>query len=792
MEAKCTSCDLHLTCVTPCMEGVGPFPARVMIVGEAPGALEDLEGRPFVGASGEKLRETFKAYGLDLSECYITNAVKCRPPNNTTPTAKQIKACKPLLDAEVQAVQPEYIVAVGNISWRALGGKGGITSVRGSVQEINGLKVYPILHPAFVLRQPQRERTFRADIAYLVNMLHNKAEDEEVPYTIVNDTEQLFAMRDALLADDTFAIGFDIETDLEETNNRIMIVGLGKLSKDCQIHAWIVPFEHPARSSLLPYGEVVKVLKEVLEPPKPLKVSQNAYRFDNIRLRSRGIKPFIGFDTLLAAYLLDENSPHDLGFLARTYLGVKDWKSDVRYSVNYPLSLLAAYNAKDLGYMLRIMLKQQEQLRADPGLGKVFAYLMMPITRVLDDVSEHGCYVDPKTLREAEESLQQELEKRYQALISQVPEEFKTINPGSTKQVAKLLFGALGLSPIDFSEKTGDPSTSGDVLTKLEHPVARAIKDWRETNKLLTGYIKPWKEYLATSKDHRFHPIFKPHGTVTGRLSAVDPALQTVPRESLVRKAISAPPGWTLVEVDYSQMELRIAASIAQEPTMIAAFKEGRDIHVETARDVVLDDPTREVTKKERQDAKAVNFGFIYGMSAYGFVDYAFINYGVRLTQEEAQERRRRYFEKYRGLIDWHFNVKRELRASEQIRSPLGRIRRFPGYKELPKHTELKRRIEREAINCAVQATGSDICLLAGIKLHSMLPRDRVHIVNFVHDSILFEIKEEYVEEYLPVIVSTMKDMDIVLEKFDWRPSVPIEVEAKIGPWGAGKVWQIA
>ena len=792
MTEVCTACDLHKTCVTPCMAGIGRKPAKVMIVGEAPGAYEDIQGEPFVGASGNKLRETMMMYGLDPDECFITNAVKCRPPSNATPTAKQIRACKPWLEDEIREVQPEYIIAVGSIAWRALGGTGSITKVRGTVHELNGLKVYPILHPAYVLRQPNRERTFRADVAYIANLINDRIDDEIVPYTIVTTSEQLFAMRDELLAEDTYAIGYDIETDYEETNNRIMLIGLAKMDKACDIKTWVVPWEHPVRNEAeLRYMDIVQVLKEVLEPPKPLKVAQNAYRFDNARIRTRGIKPYLGFDTLLAAHILDENSPHDLGFLARTYLGVKDWKSDVKYSINYPFSKLAAYNAKDLGYMMKVMLKQQEQLRQDIGLGKVFAYIMMPIARVLEDVQEHGCYAVPEVLKETEAKLQKELEDKYQHLVSMIPEEFKNINPGSSQQVSELLFGALGLSPIKVSDKTGSPSTDADVLTRLEHPVATAIKEWREINKLITAYINPWKKYLMDSPDHRFHPTFKPHGTVTGRLSATNPSLQTVPRNAAVRRIISAPPGWHLVEVDYSQMELRIAASVSNELTMIEAFREGKDIHTETARDVVLSDPTHEVTKEERQHAKAVNFGFLYGMSAYGFVNYAFVNYGVKLTLEEAEERRRRYFEKYPRLAEWHSEVKRELRRTEQIRSPLGRLRRFPGYKGLPNGDYVKSMMEREAINCAIQATGSDICLLAGIEIHNQLPRDKVCIVNFVHDSILFEIKEECLEEYLPIIISIMTDMDLLLRKFSWRPAVPIEVEAKVGPWGEGKVWNV-
>ncbi len=814
--SPCTACELYTLAQHPCMQGVGPVPAKVMIVGEAPGAQEDLYGKPFVGASGEKLRNALKDVGINLDECYITNAVKCRPPMNATPNIKQIKACKPHLDAEIEAVKPEIIVAVGGIALKAFGIKQGITSVRGTVLDYNGIKVFPILHPAFILRQPQRERTFKADLAYLAREIQGKhrATDEGIPRTLVTTIDDLERMEADLLAKDTYAIGYDIETDYEETSNRIILLGLGKLDKNEKVtHVYAIPWEHPARSeSALPLHRIQETVEKILEPKRPMKVAQNAYRFDNRHIRKRGIKPYLGYDLLLGAYLLDENSPHDLEFQAMTLLGSENWKSDVKYSVNYPLSKLAEYNFKDVIRMLQIVPIQRRLLASDKGLAKVFSYILMPAARMLEDVQEYGCWVDPVKFQETKTMLEAEKEAKYEELLATICEAvrerlpniedvdkkalaeeqlaagYSGFNPGSPKQVGELLFGVLGLDILKRTE-AGAPSTNGDILTMLNHPVAQAIVEWRKVAKLLSGYIHPWEEYLASSPDGRFHPTFKVHATVTGRLAATDPAIQTVPRESSVRSIITAPPGWVLVEADYSQIELRVACSIAQEPTMIQAFNEGQDLHSLTARDVVLGDPNAVVTKKERQDAKAINFGFLFCMSARGFRDYALANYGVSLTQKEAELRRHRYFQKYDGLSVWHRETKAIVRRDKQVRSPLGRIRRFPGINEVDK--VMRSEMEREAINFTVQSTASDICLLAGIKLHKLLPQDKAHIVNFVHDAILFEVKEEYLDETIKTIHSVMTDMDTVLSDFAWCPSVPMEIEVKVGPWGNGKVWEI-
>lgn len=771
----CENCTLGKTAKTPRLWGEGEAPNKVMVVGEAPGAAEDEFGRPFIGASGRLLRESLQRHGLSP---YITNVVKCRPPENAKPSRIHVKACLPYLLQEIEKVQPQLIIALGDTASKALGVEGAISKVRGSVVEVNGLKVLPCYHPAYVLRNPNQMRVFEGDLAYAARLLDGLVVDEKIEYKIVYTLEDLQTAVEDLKTSP--AISYDIETDGDQTGTRILLVGLARMNP---FRSYVIPWEYP--TAFLPHAAVVSALKELLEPSAPDKAAQNAYRFDNQFLRARGIRPYLTFDTLLAAHLLDENSPHDLEYLSKRYLGVGDYKGKVKYADNFPMSVLAEYNARDSVYTLKVALAQSKEMT--PALKRVFKTIIMPAARMLDDVTEHGVYVDAAKLLAVGRDLLNELDNQYQKLVSLVPEEFKNINPASSQQVGKLLYSALGLTPTNFTA-SGKPSTSADTLVTMKHPVAEAVVAWRATNKLLTSYIRPWKEFLEKSPDGRFHPKFKVHGTVTGRLSAVDPAIQTVPRTSAVRSVISAPPGWVLVEADYSQIELRIGCSIAQEPTMIAEIRSGIDLHTQTAKDIILCDPTAEVTKEQRQAAKAINFGLIYGMSSKGLMEYSAVNYGVEITLEEAVDRRIRFFNKYPGFLSWHKRVRDELRTTKQVASPLGRIRRFPGYDSASEYDQ--KEMEREAINCTVQATASDICVLAGLTLHRIMPQDRFHIVNFVHDAILMEVREDVLEEVLPQVKQVMTDVDRLLCKFEWRPSVPLDVEIKIGPWGGSQVWK--
>jgi DNA polymerase I-like protein with 3'-5' exonuclease and polymerase domains len=269
--------------------------------------------------------------------------------------------------------------------------------------------------------------------------------------------------------------------------------------------------------------------------------------------------------------------------------------------------------------------------------------------------------------------------------------------------------------------------------------------------------------------------------------SCVDPNFQQVPRDPFIRSLIAAPEGWTFFEADYSQVELRVAAMLSNEKNMKLAYQTGEDLHRKTAS-ATMGIPPEKVTKEDRKKAKAVNFGFLYGMSYRKFKDYARDKYGVNLTEEEAKKFRERFFDLYPDLLTWHERQRRLVAKYKFVRSPLGRKRRLPEVDSPDK--AVKAEAERQSINSPVQGFASDLCLFSLIRVKEELPQKDIKIVGLVHDAMLGMVRTEKKEALLPKVKEIMEDMRTVEEIFDTQISVPIEVEIKVGPWGKGVEWK--
>jgi DNA polymerase-1 len=276
---------------------------------------------------------------------------------------------------------------------------------------------------------------------------------------------------------------------------------------------------------------------------------------------------------------------------------------------------------------------------------------------------------------------------------------------------------------------------------------------------------------------------------VTGRSSSAKPNLQNVPRESEIRSCIGSPPGWKLVEGDYSQVELRMAAHMAQEPTMIRIYRENGDIHTKTACITTGKSP-EEVTKEERKKAKAVNFGFLYGMGWRKFIEYAKASYGIDFTEEEAKNIRAAFFATYSALPPWHDRQRRIVKELGFVRSPLGRKRRLP---EVYSTDDFARsEAERQAINSPVQAVPPDLTHLAVMQLSKMDGFwEECYLVAQVHDALLFEIREDVVDKWVPLIKGAMENMALVKKIFGIEFLVPIVADVTVGEaWGKGEEWK--
>jgi DNA polymerase-1 len=430
------------------------------------------------------------------------------------------------------------------------------------------------------------------------------------------------------------------------------------------------------------------------------------------------------------------------------------------------------------------------ELVSRPRTLRLFSKLMMPASHMLQRVEMNGSHVDQDRLYERMGMLQGEIQTRKAALDEHISHKLLDSFPGGTfnyrspLQVAKVLFtkesrGGLGLEPQLFT-KTGNPSTNEEALQDyIMHPFVTALFELRTLEgKWMNTYLLPWSTRLDSKG--RLHTEYKAFGTVTGRLSG---DLQQVPRDSFVRSIFGAPPGWLSLEADLSQAELRIAGHIADEQRMKRAFAMGEDIHLVTAEMITGLTPDL-IGKEQRKRAKAVNFGFLYGMYPAKFQKYAKINYGIDVSKSEAEVFRTKFFQLYRDLLPWHDRQRSIVSHRGEVTSPLGRTRHLPNISSNDRGVRME--AERQAINSPVQATASDLTLFAMVQLdREVLNPREIRMVMTVHDSIRFEVRDEMVGEYAPVIKEVMENLPL-RRTFGVELSVPIVADVEWGTHWAG------
>jgi DNA polymerase I-like protein with 3'-5' exonuclease and polymerase domains len=301
----------------------------------------------------------------------------------------------------------------------------------------------------------------------------------------------------------------------------------------------------------------------------------------------------------------------------------------------------------------------------------------------------------------------------------------------------------------------------------------------------LEKFLRSWTEKI--DGDGFMHPNFLLHGTVTGRLSCKNPNLQQVPRDKRLRPLFTAPDGWTFVEADYSQVELRIAAMMSGDPTLLEIYRQAGDVHTATAM-LITGLPKEQITEDMRKKAKAVNFGFLYGMGAKKFVIYALDNYGVTVSLQEATLFRERFFEKFYGLPPWHDRQKKLAKRDKRVRSRMGRLRRLPEIDSGDKFSRSE--AERQAVNSPVQSLASDMCLFSFVRLGAEQDWDFIRPVGLVHDAIVLMVRTDRLDEGCRIIKDTMEDVATMERVFGAHLTVPIEAEVKYGPWGKGVKWK--
>jgi uracil-DNA glycosylase family 4 len=785
-NAQCSLCPLHEGAEYVCLMGTGSRKSRIVIVGEAPGAREDETHQAFVGAAGQLLTSLLEDVGISRADCYITNAVKCRPVGNATPSRAEAKVCSnTYLTEEILRVEPTHLLSLGNTALQVTTGRSGITKYRGRTFPLGDCVVLPTFHPAAALRSPKYLPTIKADFAAFARLVDGApSEGPTTKVKVVRTPAQLNWLIKQIT--DAPVVAFDLETTgLEEWHSDSQIVTLG-LSWGAGTAA-VVPIHHPERRGMAP-SQVLRRLKPVLEG-HPKLVAHNA-KFDARWLASAGIFVDVKFDTMLAAHMLDENNAKGLKPLSQLHLGANDYDigDEVKKAQEVPLKRLAIYNGKDCDYTFRLRELFKPNLAEEPRVTRLFAKLVMPASNALTRIERGGIWVDEQRLNERTNRAQQVLKQ----LTAYMDVSSGGINYNSPQQVALWLFGELGL-PILEETNTGNPSTREGVLLSLESEsrYVKALLKYRKWHKWLTTYLLPWGEHR--DERSRIHTSYLLHGTVTGRLSSRGPNLQQVPRDPFIRGILGASPGWVFVEADYSQVELRIAAMLANERTMLRVLNSGADLHTSTAVSILRKLP-EDITKDERVIwGKHPNFGLVFGMGPGtegkkgGYRDYCWNN-GIEISYEDARRVYNRFHETYPGLRAWHERQKRLADRYGRVQNALGRVRHLPDMQSSDQ--SVRAEAERQAINSPVQSVASDLMLVSLVRLAASLPSRVARIIGTTHDQLMFEIRDSYVDEIAPLIRDTMQDMDYVEKVFGATMSVPIIAEVEAGThWGETVPW---
>jgi DNA polymerase-1 len=760
-----------------------------MIVGEAPGAREDETHKAFVGPAGQLLTSLLEEIGLTRNDCYITNAVKCRPVGNDTPGRAETKICRSTyLAAEIQVLDPPFILSLGNTALQATTGRSGITKYRGKVFANGDQRIFPTFHPAAALRSPRYLPTIRADFAAFARLYAGGESGAGATRTkIIRTPAQLRWLIGQLT--DPRPTAFDLETTgLEEWTDDAQPVTIGFSWEPGT--AVVVPLYHPEATWGDP-SSVIRQLKSVLES-HPKLIGHNG-KFDARWLAASGIFVNVYFDTMLAAHLLDENNSKGLKQLSQLHLGASDYDlgDEIKQAQSVPLKRLCIYNGMDCDYTLQLYSLFRKQLVKEPRLARLYMKLLMPASNALTEIEARGIYVDGRRLQDRTEQADSVLGK----LTQYMDKSSGGINYNSPQQVAQWLFNDLDL-PVLEETPTGNPSTREGVLFSLEreHKVVKALLKYRKWSKWWTTYLLPWEE--KRDGRSRLHTNYLLHGTVTGRLSSRGPNLQQVPRDPFIRSVLGASPGWIFVEADYSQIELRIAAMIAHEDTMLRVLGSGEDMHTNTAVSILRKLPA-DITKDDRVIwGKHPNFGLIFGMgpgredSKGGYRDYCWDN-GIEISYEDASRAYNRFHEAYPRLRSWHERQKRLATRYGRVSNALGRIRHLPDMQSSDQ--AVRAEAERQAINSPVQSLASDLMLVSLVRLSNDLPSRIARIIGTTHDQLMFEVRDGYVDETCHRIKETMEDMAWVEKVFGAQITVPITAEISLGThWGEDEVWNPA
>lgn len=808
---SCNRCELSKYANNTCIQGVGPKTARILVVGDNPNYAEDSKGEFGHGNSDKLLSDLMATSGIDRDDVYYTPVVKCRKGENGKVSASALKTCKEYLMEEIDRVKPEYVITLGATALKSLTNKAKITDLHGKIFDHKlGFKLLPTFHPSMSLRDPRFWDRIHTDFKKFGKILNGEEMREHKLNTkSIRTKAGLEEVLNAVRRTRVFA--YDLETNGLQMRLKTSAIGQTVIATPSK--QYVIEhdsFDYKTMRRWHTRLAAVSSSKTV--------VAQNG-KFDNLWLHYQfGVRMPLTFDTMLASHLLDENSPNDLKQNARTELEMEDWDVPLHIKNGRGASgkgltpeeeqQRIEYASWDGYATIHLYKIYKERLAADPDLERLYYELVIPVALAYEQVEINGIYVDLENMEKARGVLQTKIRRLRRSLDRHInpwrksdtgkvyndENEAVEINWNSGAFVNMVLFNWLELTPMGFTDG-GAPSTAEDYLIKMrdQHEIIQVLLDYRGAFKQMSSFIEGWQKRMI---EGQLFPVYKVHGTVTGRPSCSDPNLQQVPRDPFIRSLIGAPAGYVFFEIDQSQVELRLAAAASGEPTMLQIFRSGGDIHESTyemvfgmsAEDAVahIEDPGKRKAqlKEERKKAKAVNFGFIYGMGWKKFMEYAETKFGLKVNEAQAKKMRKRFFEIYPGLVTWHERQRRIVRTMAQVRTMTGRIRHLPQINSPDRG--LASEAERNAINAPIQGFGAELVLMAMVEVQKFFNNNLVKVQGTVHDAMVGIVREDVALECAARIKAIMESPQVMRE-FGIELPLPLVADVTIGNWGVGK-----
>lgn len=772
--ANCSECPLKDNDFVP---PYGPPTTNYLVVGEAPGREEVREGRPFVGRAGKLLLAALEEESnLTLGDCWLTNAVLCRPGRNAKPSDAALECCLPRLSLEITAHAGADILACGKPAiQQTIGHTGGVGSIRGGWIDLPDNRVLPTWHPAYILRSPNAGKDFLRDVHKFANgeqtILFTRDEPPTVKWL---DTPR--KVHHALNRYNETKFSWDFETNQSNwVKNAALMLGLYFGHNEAAVITAEMLYESPA---------VVGMLNDFFERNYP--IAHNG-KFDIMFARKLGIdKAWVWFDTLLAHYVLDERvvGTHGLKKLNREYFDLEDYEMPMvrQYMKSknddwskIPPPVLAQYLAIDVESTYHLHEELLDELHSDGLYERPFRETIMPFHELATEMEWNGMMVDVPHLEHWRGWIEEERLK-YLLLARDIADK-PELNMNSWQQLAVVIWDERKLPqpPVKTWDKikgqvnVNPRSTSEVALFHLanvvdgeiqgyDDPFLDAMFKYRRRNKILSTYVNKILEGRDTND--RYHDDIKVWGTETGRFATY---LHTIPRDydifgRIVRSAFIPTPGKILVRADFSQAEFRSAGAVSNDPFIAEVYANERDLHSEVCEAVFGPDWGTE----QRIIIKRLNFAYLYGGGRAALVS------DTNIPKEESHRIMAEYDAKMIGLSTWKRNQLKRIVEDGYIETPFGRRRRFP-YQNNVNYKEA----QKAAVNVPIQSAASDITHHAGVAVQA---DDRYNVILTKHDEVIAEAPEEDAEWHRQNIESIMEAAgEKYLPQIKWKADASVK-----------------